>query len=279
MNLVFYSYKDLEQLTVSFALNNQKILDKSSFWELTRFIKIVTVSEINEILLSQQDDLGFDFDDAKESNKDLEVFYDISELEFNDKILKEFSDLVKNIGVEKEINLINKVKKSVDAATKKLFQKYEVILKDYGSWDPSQNLRIIDLYESLFDNKFDKLAKNKLSSISGFWELINAIYIFEVTNSIKVALGSITRSENVELFKLSFNKNSLKSDLRNFYKYTADEEIQLALSIIFTKALKQNDYLFTKKVNTLVIETDKLIKTYPNSMFWYHLLLFRLSLI
>ena len=279
MNLVFYSYKDLEQLTVSFALNNQKILDKSSFWEITRFIKIVTVSEINEILLPQQDDLGFDFDDSKESNKDLEVFYDISELEFNDKILKEFNDLVKNIGVEKEINLINKVKKSVDAVTKKLFQKYEVTLKDYGSWDASQNLRIINLYESLFDNKFDKLAKNKLLSVSSFWELINAIYIFEVTNNIKVALGSITRSENVELFKLSFNKNSLKSDLRNFYKYTTDEEIQLALSIIFTKALKQNDYLFTKKVSTLVIETDKLIKTYPNSMFWYHLLLFRLSLI
>jgi hypothetical protein len=275
MSLVFYSYKEYEELILS-LIDIENITDKNLFWNLTELVKTIEISNFSEIITNEQKDLGFDFDE-KFSN--LRVLYNIGELEITDKVIKEFNYLIVDSHSNYPIYLINKAKKSLDAGTKKIFQKYDVEIIEYGNWSSVSSLKVIKLYEKLYGVEIDKLTQNKLLSHNSFWDLINALYIFELTKDANIAFDTIKKENSVELFRLNFGLKTLKSDLFQFYKYTQEDEIQLALSLILTKSLKLNNPAFYKKVSQLVVKTDKLIKTYPNSLFWYRLLLFKLSLI
>jgi hypothetical protein len=86
--------------------------------------------------------------------------------------------------------------------------------------------------------------KSKLQEWTSYQEIIEEEYLF--------TLGGITRSQTFQTlpFMLSIN------DMSKFYKILTDDEMQLILSLVFSKALKVKN----EKLAKTVLNIDKTIK-------------------
>jgi hypothetical protein len=88
--------------------------------------------------------------------------------------------------------------------------------------------------------------KSNLKEFTSYHEIIEEEYLFSLG-------GGYRKEQHFEplLFMYSIN------DLGKFYKKASDDELQLILSLIFSKALKANN----EKLARNIMQADKMIKT------------------
>jgi hypothetical protein len=88
--------------------------------------------------------------------------------------------------------------------------------------------------------------ESKLNDFTSYYEILEEEYLFTLGKGYRKTV----KSEQL-LFMMSIN------DISKFYKKVTDDEIQLILSIIFSKAIKSNN----EKIARSIMNIDKSIKT------------------
>lgn len=141
---------------------------------------------------------------------------------------------------------INKVDQVTNNESIFWIEKLSTDDKKYIKKNNLSSLTLKKITKSLANKLESELNfKSSLSEYISYFEIIEEEYL--------ISLGGIKKNKKTEVlpFMLSIN------NMGQFYKKVNDDDMQLLLSIIFSKALKVNNSIVAKKI-TLI---DKTIKT------------------
>jgi hypothetical protein len=124
-----------------------------------------------------------------------------------------------------------------------------------------QNNIATDIYLSLsrkLELHLSSLQINKLiSSCTDYQELIDKIELLHLSPNKEKSLDWISPEISQELFTLQLRPNNLQQDLQKWLTLVKPDDIQLALSLLWTKANK----IGNSELKNLVLKCDQDIKT------------------
>ena len=218
---------------------------------------------------------GFFQDDLTDSKTVFMV--DLDELEINKNTINYIIASNSNLGVD--VYLYSSVNESLDADTKKLFKKANISIESLKKINPITAQKIALEYASQLQLPISSIKLNTLSSQAlSYYEIINDLEFLELVGSqnsdsdINLAITQMIKHEKPALYIQNFTKN----DINNWYKNVTADDLQLALSLIYTKLEKINTTTSKKTLQNL-IQTDQKIKTNNKvgAMTWYKLFLWK----
>jgi hypothetical protein len=124
-----------------------------------------------------------------------------------------------------------------------------------------QNNTATEIYLSLSKKlgiNLSSLQINKLiSSCTDYQELIDKIELLHLSPNKEKSLDWISPEISQELFTLQLRPNNLQQDLQKWLTLVKPDDIQLALSLLWTKANKMGN----SELKNLVLKCDQDIKT------------------
>lgn len=144
-----------------------------------------------------------------------------------------------------------------------------------------QNNIATEIYLKLsqkYNLNLSSLQINKLiSSCSDYQELIDKIELLHLSPNKEKSLDWISPEISQELFTLQLRPNNLEQDLQKWLTLVKPDDIQLALSLLWTKANKMGN----SELKNLVLKCDQDIKTKSkiSASMQYKKLLFNIGLI
>ena len=192
-----------------------------------------------------------------EEDGDQNLLLDIGQLEINDKST---AFLKAQDFAEKKVFIYSSEDKTLSLDQKKLLKKFEF---DY------QNLKALDAYLALkisqsHTQKINlKITENDLKKLikqsKSYQEIIDNLDLIELSGDTTKALKSIIIEEELPLFMYGFSISNLTKDCNRWYSKINDENVQLALSLIYGKLDKNSNNLSLDLQKKLIL-TDKNIK-------------------
>jgi len=144
-----------------------------------------------------------------------------------------------------------------------------------------QNNKATEIYLKLakkYNLNLSSLQINKLiSSCTDYQELIDKIDVLNLSPDKEKSFNWISPEISQELFTLQLRPNNLQQDLQKWLTLVKPDDIQLALSLIWTKASK----IGNSELKNLVLKCDQDIKTKSkiSPTIHYKKLLFNIGLI
>ena len=162
---------------------------------------------------------------------------------------------------------------------KKLFKKHSIEYKELKKVNKDTATEICTKYSNDQKITIPKIEMSKLCDQAlSYYEIIDNIDFISLSSDQDAAYQNLFREEKVPLFMRVFSLNSIKKDSSIWAKQVNEDELQLALSLIFTKLSKTNTQVSRDCIKEL-IETDQKIKTRAkiNPHTWYKLLLWKMA--
>ncbi len=164
---------------------------------------------------------------------------------------------------------------SLGSDAKKLWLKAEFEYTVLKSKDAGLVEQIADRYSSKIGLT---LEQSELTTIikqsQNYSELIDNLDFVSLAGDKKEAIKSLISEEKVPIFVLGFDPAKLETQVKRWYTEIGEDEIQLALSLIFGK-LDKNKTGEAKELIKKLILTDQKIKTRSkvSPLVWYRLML------
>ncbi len=216
--------------------------------------------------LRQELSSGESFFADEKAEKDI-LLVDLKNLTIDQKAI----DFLNNSNTEGyTLFFIRPDKPSQDAEEKKLWTKTGeyVVLKKAEESEKLELARqyVMDLGLDLTRVQIQFLAEQA----DNFQELIDNLDLVDLADGKPEMLKSLQKNEETQLFMLGFDPQKTSLQALNWYKSVQEEDIQLALSLIFTKLSKFN-HPFSKVLLKVLIETDQKMKTrakIPLTLWW-----------
>jgi hypothetical protein len=229
-------------------------------------IKLQNVFEIEQYL-SSGDGL-FEEDDQKVNN----LLIDIQDIDIN-RHIEYLNQKLENY--DGQVFLYSSELDSVNAETKKNLKKCKIEVVTLKKIDTDIAIR---LYEEYCQKIELKLSSSQISTLVAqtifYHEIIDNLDFISIAGDVKKGYEALLKTQKPALFMQGFNLTNL--DIMPWYKNVDENELQLALSLIFGKL----DKLTSEKAKYLqqqIIYTDQQIKTSSKlpSLTWFRLLLWK----
>lgn len=183
---------------------------------------------------------------------------DIEELKFSDS---EFVKIVENIEAEDvDIILFSSTKEKLLADEKKVLKKAKIDFVELKKADEKYKNQILEEYQDdgLELSYSDKKLINK--NVNNYTELLNILDLLLLVDKPQEILKGYFAEESLPVFMLPFSLKNLEKNAKTWKKRIAEEDIQLALSLVYGKLDKQETEEALQIQKTL-IKTDQRIKT------------------
>ncbi len=260
----YYIFLEYLSKAFNFSLIDYLVKNKKNFWsiKLTYWQEISNYTEFSGVDIFQSE--------VKKQN----LVIDTSDLKINKNSI-EFLQKQKQILQDKDINIILiNYQDNLNAEDKKLLKKI-LAINSFKTSDESLRINLAKEYAhrinlQLDTKKIEKLAKESTNTK----EIIDKLDFIDLSGDLEKSLIEVSQESNLPIFMQSFNLNNLDRDIPKWIDI-AETEVQLVMSLIYTKLSKQQ-HKKIKKIKKEVIETDQNIKlnnklkpkTWLKLMFW-----------
>jgi hypothetical protein len=168
---------------------------------------------------------------------------------------------VQKANPETTIYFYSTVQETLPSEIKKIWQKASFEYIQLKKIDEALKLGIAKAYTATTELKLSDKQILEVSKLAQtYQEVIDILDLLDVSGDIPAQMKTLAVEEKPLPFMLGFNIDRLKQDVLNWYKLINEDEVQLGLSLIYTKLEKQSGEkakLLLKKL----IETDQKIKT------------------
>jgi hypothetical protein len=227
--------------------------------------KSSTLTELMEVVNSEES-LFDDVDDTI-------TLLDTQDIDLTPSVLL----TIGNLNLEKMIYLMSTSQEGYDADFKKQLKKVGLEIISIKKPDNVISQEIAKNY-AIKINSSAKLSKIELlaNQCVSYLEIIDCLDFAELSGSPDSAIDSMLKEQKLGLFMRSFNPSNLGiKDLQPWIRDVDEGELQLALSLIYTK-LNKLDSDRARELLSKLIEVDQKIKTRSkiNPLIWYRLFLF-----
>jgi hypothetical protein len=229
-------------------------------------IKLQNVYEIEQYL-SSSDGL---FEENIEQSKSLLI--DIQAIDIN-KFAEYLSEQFANYEVQ--VFLYSSELDSLNAETKKNLKKYKIEVETLKKIDPNIATQLYIDYCSKIDLKITPSQISTLvAQTISYHEIIDNLDFISMAGDVRKGYEALLKTQKPALFMQGFNLSNL--DTMPWYKNVDDNELQLALSLIFGKLDKVSSDK-AKFLQQQIIYTDQKIKTSSKlpALTWFRLLLWK----
>jgi len=151
--------------------------------------------------------------------------------------------------------------KKLTAETKKLLKKIDVEYLNFKSLDKNVAASLVQKYLDYRKVEIHKLNLNPIIDQSlNYQELVdNLDFIFLAKDKHQEAINSLLKEEQLPIFMYGFRTTNLASDVSRWLQRISSDDLQLHLSLIFTKLDKQKNTT-SKLLQQELINTDQRIK-------------------
>jgi hypothetical protein len=269
--ITFVEYTDYS-LLLSFV--HQKIRNQQNFEQVlatgkidnVQKIKLQSVFEIEQYLESGD---GL-FEVASTEPKDFLI--DIQAVDIN-KHAEYLSQKLQ--GYEGQVFLYSSELEAINAETKKNLKKYKIEVETLKKIEPSIATQ---LYQDYCHKVELQLSSSQIATLAAqtisYHEIIDNLDFILMAGDTKKAYAALLKTQKPALFMQGFNLANL--DVKPWYNNVDDNELQLALSLIFGKLDKVSSHK-AKYMQRQIIYTDQQIKTSSKlpALTWFRLMLWR----
>ena len=270
MNVHYIQFSDYSLLTVFLAqFDNQNILEcilNPSQLNITR-IKINSISELEQYLV---DSSGL-WDDSGDCQ---DFLVDIQDVVLDTKALEQATSIWQDWqGRIYLYSTINELK----ADDKKLLKKFNINYQELKKIDTTIGHQLATNYLAKIGLNISRSSLDSLvSQALGYNEIIDNLDFVQLSGDTELALKSLIKKEETALFMRGFNLSNLSKDTVIWAKEVSDDNLQLALSLIYTK-LDKNTSQQAKQLLQNLILTDQKIKTRSKikALTWFQLFLWQ----
>lgn len=269
--ITFIEYTDYS-LLLSFI--HQKLGDNSSFENVLESGKISSVQKIKlqniyeiEQYLSSGDGLF-----EEQSQEVTNFLIDIQAIDIN-KYAEYLSKLFANYEVE--VFLYTSELDTISAEIKKNLKKHKFEVETLKKIDANI---AATLYQDYCYKINLQLSSSQISTLVNqtisYYEIIDNLDFISMVGDVKKGYEALIKVQKPALFMQGFNLSNL--DISPWYKNVSENELQLALSLIFGKLDKVSSDK-AKYIQNQIIYTDKQIKTSSKlpAIIWFRLLLWK----
>ncbi len=267
MKPIYLEYTELSlalgEIAVRRGLDLLEILSNS---QLVQRQKVSNVTELMEILNAEESLFG--------EISNLPTLVDVQNIQLTSKLV----GIIANCEILNPIFLTSTINDSLDAETKKVCKKFDLELITLKKLNPELAKQIARKYSlSLELTASPKKIEDLASQCISYFEIIDSLDFISLSDNQNKAIDSILKPFKLQLFMQGFNPNNLSSkEIQPWVKDVDEGELQLALSLIYTK-LSKIDSKFSKKLLQELILTDQRIKTRAkiSPLIWYRLFLYK----
>ncbi len=247
--MIFYlDYSDWD-LVLEYFANLQKV----SLYEILLGKKVF---QFNKIKLTSWSSAQYEISPSDNLFGDLDeeiLLVDIENLTFD----KEDQKLLEHLDKSQNIYFFQGAGISLSAEEKKVFKNlgWEYLL--FKEFKVKTKQAILDEYLSHHQLQLVQTQKTQLiKNTNNYTELVNLLEICFLSQNPGLVLTNYFDEQKLPIFMLPFNKKTIQS----WFERISEDDIQLALSLIFSKLDKQ-DYGLSNKLKQKLILTDQQIKT------------------
>jgi hypothetical protein len=228
--------------------------------------KVSTVTELMEVLNSEES--------LFEDVSDLPTLVDIQSIELIPKLI----EIIINSEYPNPIFITSTNNDSLDADTKKLGKKFDLNIISLKKINPEVAKQLAKEYSTKLGIKASaKKVEDLAIQCISYFEIIDSLDFIVLADDQNSAIDSMLKPFKLQLFMRGFNPNSLSiKEIQPWVKDVDEGELQLALSLIFTKLSKLDSPLSKKLLQELIL-TDQRIKTRAKILpqVWYRLFLYK----
>jgi hypothetical protein len=268
MQPIFFEFSELSLALGEIA--KQRNIDLLRVLESPNTIERQKVNSVSELLevLNSEDSL---FENTEAGKV---ILVDILGMDLNSKLLENIAKTTSDdfIFVHSSIN------ETFDAETKKHLKKNNLEIVTLKKADPETTKQIAREYST---NLGIKASLKKIEDLAvqciSYFEIIDSLDFIALADDQNEAIDSMLKPFKLQLFMRGFNPNSLSiKEIQPWVKDVDEGELQLALSLIFTKLSKLDSPLSKKLLQELIL-TDQRIKTRAkiSPLVWYRLFLYK----
>ena len=270
MNVHYIQFSDYSLLTAFLAQSdNQNILQcivNPSQLNITR-IKLNSISELEQYLVDSSG-LWDDSGDCQDFLVDIQdVVLDTRSLEQATKIWQDWQGRIYLYST------INEPK----ADDKKLLKKFNINYQELKKIDTTIGHQLATNYLTKIGLNIPRSSLDSLvNQALGYNEIIDNLDFVQLSGDTELALKSLIKKEETALFMRGFNLSNLNKDTVIWAREVSDDNLQLALSLIYTK-LDKNSSQQAKQLLQNLILTDQKIKTRSKikALTWFQLFLWQ----
>ncbi len=266
MSAIFLEFTELSLALAEIAgRSNLDIYNTLIDTSLIQRQKVDSVTQLMEILNCEES-----LFETETNTKPMLV--DILNLELTTKLI----ELIAKTNLEFPVYIHSTIAETYDADTKKTLKKNNlevVTLKKINSEIAKQ---IANQYSTKLELKASsKKIEDLATQCVSYFEIIDSLDFISLSNSQNEAIDSMLKPFKLQLFMRGFNPDSLSSIIP-WVKDVDEGELQLALSLIFTKLSKMDSALSKRLLQELIL-TDQRIKTRAkiSPLVWYRLFLYK----
>jgi hypothetical protein len=267
MKPIYFEYTELSLALAEIAercnLNLLKVLNNNNHIQRQ---KVSSVTELMEVLNTEES--------LFEEVSDLPTLVDIQNIELIPKLV----EIIASCEIPNPIFIYSTANDSLDADTKKHCKKSNLELVSLKKINSEIAKNIAREYSTIINvkassKKIEELAAQCIS----YFEIIDSLDFIALSGDQNEAIDSMLKPFKLQLFMRGFNPNSLSiKEIQPWVKDVDEGELQLALSLIFTKLSKLDSPLSKKLLQELIL-TDQRIKTRAkiSPLIWYRLFLYK----
>jgi hypothetical protein len=268
MQPIFFEFSELSlalgEISKRHNIDLLKVLTSPNIIERQ---KVNSVSELLEILNSEES-----LFESMETGRI--VLVDILDIDLNPKLIESIA----KTPTENYIFVHSSTAETFDADTKKLLKKNDLEIVTLKKVDPEVIKHLARDYSTNLGIKASaKKVEDLATQCISYFEIIDSLDFIVLADDQNSAIDSMLKPFKLQLFMRGFNPNSLSiKEIRPWVKDVDEGELQLALSLIFTKLSKLDSPLSKKLLQELIL-TDQRIKTRAkiSPLIWYRLFLYK----
>jgi hypothetical protein len=228
--------------------------------------KVSTVTELMEVLNTEES--------LFEEVSNLPTLVDIQNIELTPKLV----EIIASCETPNPIFICSTINDSLDAETKKHCKKFGLEVVSLKKINPEIAKNTARIYSSNIDIKASpKKIEDLVAQCISYFEILDSLDFIALSDDQNQAIDSMLKPFKLQLFMRGFNPNPLSiKEIQPWVKDVDEGELQLALSLIFTKLSKLDSPLSKKLLQELIL-TDQRIKTRAkiSPLIWYRLFLYK----
>lgn len=144
------------------------------------------------------------------------------------------------------------------ADSKKLLKKADVDFIQLKKPEPNKAFEIAQRHSEKISLKISATDLQKLTKqASGYQQLIDELDFIWLSENSQKAIESLIAEEELPIFMMSFKPENAKNDSRKWYKKVREDDIQLLISLLFTKVSKDSSQTAKKLIQELILVDQK----------------------
>jgi hypothetical protein len=236
-------------------------------------IKLSSISDL-ENYLQEVDDLFDSIPNQNTSSVQNDILVDLQDIGLSNNVLEYINQ--KLTETTKQLYLYSSIKE-LTTEDKKSLKKNNFELKELKKPNPNTILQIaIDCSQKLSLNLPSSNLQNLAEQSVSYTEIIEDLEFISLSKDYKNAYNSLIKKQKTPLFMRGFRIDNLQKDTTTWAKEVDDSDLQLALSLIYTK-LSKTGTPKSKKILQDLILTDQKIKNSSKvkPLTWYKLFLWK----